>query len=123
MYKIVRSNYCYYREEYVLDLTDEYVTNFNNWFHSRTHQAYLGEIEITPKMMIDAFQWNEVDWDRDIVLHYTWDETQTCTTRLVDFIRDVLNEDVWDCEYDLEFVESYDTEDNVEEVNLDDYTN
>lgn len=118
MYKLLRSRYCTYREDYELELTDEYVAHINILFNSRTKNAYRRKIEITSEMILDAFQWNKncSNWDCDIVIYYPWDKETPHTESLVEFILDAVDDGLCDSDYDTEFIDSYNTQDDVIEV-------
>lgn len=102
MIKIIREQDCIYRETYVLNLDDEYVASVANYFHKATEQRYLGQIEITAELLAKAFEYDlTIEENVEIEVHgYVY--------HLQDYLVDLVNNDIWDCDYDSEYIDSYD---------------
>lgn len=101
MIKIIREQDCIYRETYELNLDDEYVAYVANYFHKVTEQRYLGQIEITAELLAKAFE-NKLTVEENVEI-----EVRGYVYRLQEYLADFIDNDVWDCEYYSEYVDSY----------------
>ena len=102
MIKIIRTQDCIYRETYVLNLDDEYVASVANYFHRMTEQKYLGQIEITAEFLALAFEY-QLTPEQNIEI-----EMHGHTYHLQDLLIDIINDDIWSCDYESEYLDSYD---------------
>jgi hypothetical protein len=102
MIKIIREQDCIYRETYELNLDDEYVASVANYFHRVTEQRYLGQIEITAELLAKAFEY-DLTIEENVEI-----EVRGYVYQLQDYLIDILNDDIWSCEYESEYLDSYD---------------
>lgn len=102
MIKIIREQDCIYRETYILDLDDDYVAYVSNFFHYTTKERYLGQIEITAELLAKAFE-NKLTAEENVEIKV---HGRVC--RLQDYLVDFVDDDVWSCEYEREYIDSYD---------------
>lgn len=102
MIKIIREQDCVYRETYELNLDDEYVALVANYFHRTTDQRYLGQIEITAELLAKAFEY-DLTVEENVEI-----EVRGYVYHLQDYLADIVNNDIWDCEYSSEYLDSYD---------------
>ena len=102
MIKIIREQDCVYRETYVLNLDDDYVASVANYFHRTTDQRYLGQIEITAELLAKAFEY-DLTIEENVEI-----EVRGHSYQLQDYLIDIINDDIWSCEYNSEYIDSYD---------------
>ena len=102
MIKITRTQDCIYRETYVLNLDDEYVASVANYFHRMTEQKYLGQIEITAELLARAFEY-QLTPEQNIEI-----EMHGHTYHLQNLLIDIINDDIWSCDYESEYLDYYD---------------
>lgn len=102
MIKIIREQDCVYRETYVLNLDDDYVASVANYFHRVTEQRYLGQIEITAELLAKAFEY-DLTIEENIEI-----EVRDYVCHLQDYLIDIINDDIWSCGCESEFLDSYD---------------
>ena len=103
MIKLIRERDCIYRETYVLDLDEEYVASVANRFHEETKQRYLGQIEITAELLGKAFKYDLTPEENIEIKVYGY------VYHLQDYLAELVSDDIWDCEMDTQFMNTYDS--------------
>lgn len=107
--KVVRRAWVRCVETYELELTDEYVQNLNKYLQERCTETLP---ELTAEDIVDM-----VNYDDNLFAQkgYNWrnpygKDNSTYLQELGDYVRDIVNEDLWDCEYNSEYIDTDDWE-------------
>ena len=111
--KIVRDVYVRAVETYELEIDTQYVVDLNSYLQSKcTTPEDLPYLE--SEDIINIFEGDEFDmFDKE----FTWKcyHDHTFKERLNDYVRDVVNDDLWNCDIEYtETIENQDWEDRIE---------
>ena len=99
-----------------LDIDREYVVQFNKYAQERCKETLPPITDLDIKNAVEHNDDANLFLDTEYTWHYPWRDKDGHTWKqtLADFIRDIINEDLWDCDYDTEYIETEDWEDTVE---------
>lgn len=106
--KVIRKAWVRCVETYELELTDRYVEDLNKYLQEHCTEALP---PLTAEDIVDI-----VNGEDNLFAQkgYTWkwhhDKDQTFLQELGDYVRELVNEDVWDCEYNSEYIDTDDWE-------------
>lgn len=107
--KIVRNEWVCERRTYELELTDVYVQELSKYLQSKCKDT------LPPLTAEDIASVYSYETNLFLDQQYTWkmwgNDNYVCTLR--DMIDDIVNDDIWDCDYDAEFVETEDVRTEV----------
>lgn len=108
---IVRKAWTRHVETYRLELTEEYVRLFNQYLKDRC----TGEvIPVTAEEIAACVSGDAGSLLLDVEYEWkTWGEPFKMTLR--DMVYDLINEDIWDCDYNDEYYDTDDWETFVEQ--------
>ena len=95
--KVVRKAVTRYVETYELELTDDYIAYLNN---------HLQECctEELPLLTAEDIV-NIVNYEDNFQKQYIWN-CQMFSQNLGDYVRDLINDDIWDLPYESDFIET-----------------
>jgi hypothetical protein len=100
-----------------LVIDKEYVEQFNKYAQERCKETLPPITDLDIKNAVEHNDDANLFLDTEYTWGYPWsdsDNGHTWKQTLADFIRDIINEDLWDAEYDTEYLETEDWEDSVE---------
>jgi len=110
--KIVRTEWVRETREYILDIDKQYC----DWMTEQINKRLVeGEAPITvTEDLIRKVLYNDEELDDvKIKMTSTWNENGFYEEYLADYIREYINEDLWDSDYDTINCETDDSEDEI----------
>lgn len=106
--KVVRRAWVRCVETYELELTDRYVEDLNKYLQEHCTET------LPPLIAEDIVDIVNGDDNLFAQKGYNWkwhhDKEQTFLQELGDYVRELINEDVWDCKYSNEYIDTDDWE-------------